>query len=185
MDIISHTLIGRALAASPKNSKRDIFIICFFAYLPDLPQLVTYIYLGLENSRRYLFPLTSDWNGLRAASPIWSALWEVPHGLIFLLVIILPIVLYFKITKMAFWAYAVHLIIDWFTHSGEWAVNILYPFASYKIEGFTDAWAWSIEKMLLSWILILVLIKILTLMLNQKKRANLLKRLRSGLGLSR
>lgn len=80
MDFVSHILIGRAFASSPKNSRKDIATITLFAFLPDLPSVFLYLYLGLLNSRPLLIPAHSDWNGFRVPNPAWSALWEIPHS---------------------------------------------------------------------------------------------------------
>jgi hypothetical protein len=160
MDIFSHVLIGRALATPPQNAKKDIWIITIFSYLPDLFQSVLYLYLGIINSRPFFFPLNSDWDGVRELHPFLSALWEVPHSIFFVLLVIAPIVYFFKFPKMALFGYIFHILIDLLTHSGEWATKLFYPF-SYKIEGFTNAWSWPIQSMVASWVILLVIIFVL------------------------
>jgi len=157
MDIGSHILFGRALATAPKISRRNIFLITFFSYLPDLPQTFTYIYLGFVNSRPYWFPLNSDWEGFRELYPFWIALWEIPHSLLFVFFVVFPVVYFLRLPKMALYAYLIHVIVDVFTHTGEWGSRIFYPF-SYQINGFTDAWSWPLSHMAISWTILVVII---------------------------
>ncbi len=169
MDLVSHVLIGRALGTPPKNSKKDVFWITFFSFLPDLPQIIIYIYLGFINSRAFFIPFNTDWDGFRDFNPVWSALWEIPHSVFFVLLVIFPIVLFFKLPKMALFVYALHIIIDLFTHSGEWGVKLFYPF-SYQIKGFTNAWSWSFADILLSWSILVIVIIIFHLSFRRKNK---------------
>jgi len=157
MDSISHILIGKLLASSPKYSKKAVFITAFFSFLPDLSSIPMYLYLGYIKARPFWIPYNSDWNGVRELRPVWSALWDIPHSLFFAVLIILPIILFFKLPKIAFFAYIFHIFIDIFTHTGEWAVKLFYPL-SYKIEGFTNAWTWPLWTMAISWLILIVLI---------------------------
>ncbi len=168
MDSISHILIGKLLASSSKYSKKAVLITAFFSFLPDLSSIPMYLYLGYIKMRPFWIPYNSDWNGLRESNPLRSSLWDIPHSLFFAVLIILPIVLYFKLPKIVFFAYLLHIFIDIFTHTGEWAVKPFYPF-SYKIEGFTNAWFWPLWAMALSWLILIVLIYIRKL-INKKAR---------------
>ncbi|MCX6721214.1 MAG: hypothetical protein NT026_01270 [Candidatus Staskawiczbacteria bacterium] len=129
----------------------------FFSFLPDLGQIPFYIFLGWKNARPFFFPLNSDWNGARALYPFLTALWDIPHSFFFAFLIILPIILFFKLPKISFFAYLLHLIIDIPTHSGEWAVKPFYPI-NYTFGGATNAWALPIWAMIIFWIIFLLII---------------------------
>jgi hypothetical protein len=91
---------------------------------------------------------------VRAAHPVWSALWEVPHGLPFLFAAVVPLVLWLRLPKLAIAAYASHLLLDVVTHTGEWAVRPFFPWGP-AVEGVTDAWAWPLPWMAVSWAVLL------------------------------
>lgn len=157
MDIISHALIGRILALQPKNSKKQILLIIFFSLLADILSLLLYFYVGYLNKRLFWMPKNSDWQGIRVLHPYWTAIGDIPHSLIFLILIIIPLVIFLKLPKINIWAYFIHILFDIPTHTGEWAIRIFYPL-NYKIEGFTDAWAWPVSKILISWFILFGLI---------------------------
>ena len=155
MDLVSHALVGNIFKeASRVNSIRDKIIVVSFAFLPDLPVLLVYLLLGHEKGRPYWIPYNSDWMGVRAAHPIWAALWEIPHSLLFLILVIAPLVVWLKWPKMAIASYLSHIVLDIPTHTGEWAVKPLFPL-SLSTSGFTDAWAWPIPYMVISWLVLL------------------------------
>lgn len=156
MDIISHILIGKIISFN-KNLKTQIWAM-FFSFLPDLFQLPAYIYLGYINNRMFFIPKNIDWNHTRNLYPFLHAItWEIPHSIFFAVIIILPIILFFKLPKIALFAYIFHLIIDIPTHSGEWAMKPFYP-SNYTFNGFTDVWAWPIWAMALLWIVLIFII---------------------------
>jgi hypothetical protein len=157
VDFISHILVGGILSVLKKFKKLEIYWIIFFSVLADIPQIFLYLYLGVTNSRLFFIPLNSDWTGFREVTPLVDLLWEFPHSLLFVFIIILPIILYFKLPKMAFVAYLGHIFIDIFTHTGEWAVEPLYPL-QYKFLGFTNVWSWPLHLVLLLWILLILII---------------------------
>jgi len=160
MDFVSHALMGRVLASSPTTSKRDLWVIILFSVMPDIPHIANYLYLGYIKKRPLWIPHNSDWAGFRTLHPIGSALWEIPHSVIFLVLIIVPIVLILKLPKLALVAYSLHLLVDIATHTGEWSLKLFYPF-DYTIEGFTDAWAWRLPYLIISWAALAILIIIL------------------------
>jgi len=152
MDIISHALIGNIISLPQKKSR--LWVI-FFSVLPDLTQIPFFLYLGYLNARPFFFPLEKDWDGARALHPFLNIIYEIPHSFFFVFLIILPIVLFFKLPKLAFFAYIFHLLIDLPTHtSGEWAMKPFWPF-QYTFPGFTDAWAWPAYMLLISWIVLI------------------------------
>jgi membrane-bound metal-dependent hydrolase YbcI (DUF457 family) len=163
MDIISHLLVGRALAELGNYSPSQITAITLFAALPDAPQIPLYAYVGYKHKRFLDVPKNSDWlrEHFRDKHPFWSALWEVPHSLWFLLFVVTPVVIFFKLPLMAAVAYGSHLLADIFTHKGEWAVKIFYPFKK-KIHGYTNGWAWNIQSMLALWVILLFIIWLLS-----------------------
>lgn len=144
MDIVSHLLIGRALAELGNYSPSQVAAITLFAALPDAPQVPLYLYVGYKHKRFMDIPKNSDWlrEHFRSRHPSWAALWEVPHSLWFLLFIVTPLVVYFKLPLMAAVAYGLHLAADIFSHKGEWAVKPLYPL-KFKAHGYTNGWAWT------------------------------------------
>lgn len=154
MDIVSHALIGTVIAAK-KHSRKLTYVAAFFSFLPDLTQIPLYLIVGKFADRWLWIPQNIDWIGFRELHPLWSMLWEIPHSFFFLLLIIVPIVFWFKIPKIAIAAYGLHIIIDLFSHSGEWAVKPFYPL-SFSVSGFTDAWAWHWQSMLVSWLILIV-----------------------------
>lgn len=161
MDIVSHILIGKIVSFfNRKTKKADIFAM-LFSFLPDLTQIPFYIYLGFENMRPFLFPYNSDWNGGKIFHPFLTILWEIPHSFFFLFLIILPIVIFLKLPKIAFFAYFFHLLIDILTHSGEWAIKPFYP-SSLIIDGFTNGWAWSTSWLFSSWLILSLIVILLS-----------------------
>lgn len=162
MDIVSHAILGGAINLGLKEpqTRKKILTNIIFALLPDFSLFFVFFYVGFINNRPFLIPFNSDWNGFRSASPMLTALWEIPHSFFFALIIILPIILILKLPKTAFWAYCSHIFTDLFTHAGEWAVKPFFPF-SYEFNGFTNAWAWNFSSMTFLWVMILASIFIL------------------------
>lgn len=153
MDILSHLLIGLILASLLRCNRKKTFLIMLFSIIPDLFQIPLYLYVGYENARFLWIPLSVDWIGFRLVHPILSLLWEIPHSFFFAMLVGSLVVFVFKLPKEVFLAYVLHLVIDIFTHSGEWALKPFYPF-SYVINGFTDVWAWPLYAIIISWILL-------------------------------
>ena len=151
MDIVSHLLVGRALAELGNYTPAQITAITAFAALPDAPQIPLYAYVGYCHKRFLDIPKNSDWlrEHMRQRHHYWCMLWEIPHSLWFLFLIVTPLVIYFKLPLMSAAAYGSHLLADWFTHKGEWALKPFYPF-KFKAHGYTNGWAWSIPSMLSS-----------------------------------
>ena len=162
MDIVSHVLIGGALAVPVANSAQEVGIITLFSVLPDLFQIPLYLRIGSLYHRSFWISHSYDWKGFRKAHPLWSELWEIPHSLLFLVFIVVPLVMIFDLPLMAMAVYFLHIFVDGFTHRGEWALKPLYPF-SYKERGFTNAWAWGGRRMVISWIVLGVTIVFLKL----------------------
>ena len=159
------------MATPSETSRRNIYIITFFSFLPDLSQITIYLYLGLINSRLFFIPLNADWDGFRVLHPSWSSIWEIPHSIFFALLLIFPIILIFKLPKMALVSYLSHIFIDLFTHAGEWGIKIFYPLP-YKIDGFTNAWSWSFINIFSSWIILTLIIIILRIFFRYKTSIN-------------
>ncbi len=160
MDILSHAIMGKILAtkkvSDKKESRKIMYTGIFFSLLPDLAQIPLYLVVGYFAGRSFWFPQIIDWVGFRAAHPMWTMLWEIPHSVFFLILIIIPIVIWFKLPRIAIVAYGFHIFIDLFSHTGEWAVKPLYPF-NFTIPGFTDGWAWPWWGMIISWIVLLLI----------------------------
>lgn len=167
MDVISHILIGKIISFFDRKTKKAGFWAMLFSFLPDLGQIPFYIYLGIENIRPFLFPYNADWNNARNLHPFLTALWEIPHSFIFIFFVILPVVVFFKIPKIAFFAYLLHVIIDIPTHAGEWAIKPFYPI-NYTTNGFTNAWAWPIFSFFYSWIILFLIAALLSFFFKKK-----------------
>ncbi len=158
MDLVSHALIGKIFQVSSKLANfRAKFIVVLFAVVPDFPVLLVYLLLGREKGRPYWIPHSLDWIGIREAHPIWSAMWEVPHSLLFLILVVCPLVLWRRWPRIAIAAYLSHVLVDLPAHTGEWAVKPFYPFG-LRVDGFTDAWAWPLRYLVLSWLLLMVIV---------------------------
>jgi hypothetical protein len=153
-------LIGRAIASSPKNSRMNIFWIIFFSIIPDLPVAITYLYLGILNSRPFGIALDSDWVGFKQIHNIFSSLYNTTHSFLFAIFLITPVIKYFKLPKIALLAYCLHIFSDLFTHSGEWSIKPFYPL-QYRVEGFSNVWAWPFWEMAVSWTVLLIIILLL------------------------
>jgi membrane-bound metal-dependent hydrolase YbcI (DUF457 family) len=159
MDTISHILMGKAISI-PEKSRKSTFWTIFFSLLPDLSLVPFFIYLGYINKRMFFIPHNSDWEGIRNLYPVLNSIQEIGHSFLFAFLIILPIIILFKLPKIAFGGYLLHLFVDLPTHTGEWAVKPFYPF-NYSVEGFTDAWSWPLYAMVISWIILSIAIVIL------------------------
>ena len=157
MDIISHGLIGKIIS-TPENDKRNIFWIIFFSVLPDFFLVPLYFVLGYENNRFLLFPKNADWIGASASHAFLYSFYDLSHSFIIAFIIVLPIILLFKLPKLAFIAYLFHILVDLPTHTGEWAIKIFYPLNNYSVKGFTDAWEWPIKYMAVAWLILAILI---------------------------
>jgi len=162
MDIVSHIIIGKIISFFDKKNKRAGLWAMFFSFLPDSFQVFAYIYLGYINNRAFFIPKNIDWNHTRSTYPVLHAFtWEIPHSIFFLSLIILPIIIFFKLPKIAFFAYLLHIIIDIPTHAGEWAIKPFYPI-NYAINGTTNAWAWPIPMFFYSWVILLFISTLLS-----------------------
>jgi len=178
MDLISHILVGKIISLSfkkksqikKKKEKKDFFAFLkkkknsllfwclFFSIAPDLLQPVFYFFLGCENNRFLFIPQNSDWSGARSRHPFLSVFTiDIPHSFLFAFLIILPLILIFKLPKRSFLAYLFHILADIPTHTGEWAIKVFYPF-NFSFNGFTDAWAWSLNYMFSAWLVLIGII---------------------------
>lgn len=159
MDLISHGLTGRLLSVNPKNSKRDVFLVILFSLLPDIFFSAFYFFLGYENQRFLSIPRNSDWANASILHPVLNSITgQIPHSLIFALLVILPIVLLFKLPRLAFFAYLTHILLDIPSHSGEWNVALFYPLSDFSINGLANFWQWPIKYMAVIWLALIVLI---------------------------
>jgi len=159
VDVVSHALVGRMLI-SRREKKWDIVLVTLASALPDFFQIPLYILVGHLYNRPYNIPLNSDWVGIRSNYPTWYLLWDIPHSLFFLILVVVPIVYYFKLNKLIILAYFSHIFLDVFTHTGEWSLKPFFPI-NFQISGFTDAWAWAYWKFIVVWgVLLLAIIGI-------------------------
>lgn len=98
-------------------------------------------------------------------------MWEIPHSVFCIVLMIVPLVLWLRLPKLTIVSYSSHLMLDLLTHTGEWAVKPFYPL-EWTVAGFADAWAWPIRDMMISWGVLATLIVSLALW----KKADLLWR---------
>lgn len=168
MDFVSHVLVGKLFQVkSQVDSLKNKLIVIVAAFAPDIPVLFVYLLLGHEKGRAFWIPYNSDWVGVRLAHPGWAAIWEIPHSIFFVLLIVIPLVLYFRWPKIAIASYLSHIALDLFTHTGEWGIKPFYPL-NFIVNGFTDAWAWPLPYMAISWLILLVAIYLSRRSLKQK-----------------
>ena len=154
MDIISHALVGTLF--SERNQSKEKLHHAFWGALPDIFQIPLYMFLGHKNSRLFWFPLSEDWIGVRGTYSSWVLFWEIPHSVLFVLVVVLPVVRKFDLPISVIWAYLSHLLLDILSHTGEWSVKPLFPL-DVAVEGFTDAWSWRPIFFPLSWLIIVLI----------------------------
>jgi len=175
MDIISHALIGKIFCffdkkvkgLNPKTNKN--WVVIFFAMLPDFVLIPFYAILGKENERFLWIAQNQDWVGSSIAHPLLTDIYNVTHSVFFASLIILPVVLILKLRKSAFFVYLTHIFIDIFTHRGEWTTKFLFPY-DFNINGFTNAWAWPVVSMIISWIILWAIILYLNIFFKKEKR---------------
>jgi hypothetical protein len=122
LDLLSHGLVGALFErAAPARSWKRRSLVIAFAMLPDLPVFGVYLLLGREKGRPFWIPHNADWSGVRGAHPWWSALWEIPHSLFFVALILTPVVLKLRLPKVAIAAWLSHILLDIPTHTGSGA----------------------------------------------------------------
>lgn len=155
VDFISHALIGGIISIFAKLNKKETWIVVFFSFLPDIIHSILYFYVGFLSGRPFFIPQTGDWVGFRESSPIAVLLNDVPHSIFFLLLVIVPLVLYFKLPKMAIAGYFSHIVFDLVSHTGEWSLRPFYPF-SLAVSGFSDVWTWPVFSLSILWIYIML-----------------------------
>jgi len=157
MDFISHGLVGITIGLlDNKKTKKKILATSFFSVLPDIFQIPYYLGLGYIKDRPFNWPKLEDWTNFRGVHPFLDAFWDIPHSFLFLVIIIIPLVKYFKKSNFYIYAYLSHILLDIPTHTGEWGVKVFYPL-NIKLNGFTDAWAWDYDYFFISWASLIVL----------------------------
>jgi hypothetical protein len=157
MDIVSHVLIGKLIANVTGVTPRDTNYIMLFSFLPDLTQIPLYLYLGYLKHRPFWIPCNSDWDNMRGQAKMFSMVWEIPHSILFVGFILLPLILILHLPLYLLLIYLAHIIIDLATHEGEWAIKPLYPM-QITIHGRSNAWSWPFKKILFSWVVLVALI---------------------------
>jgi len=159
MDAMSHALVGVAIATAGKYGVQEGALVVFFSVLPDIIQIPLYLKVGKESRRAFWIPKDSDWRGFRDKHPEWASVFDIPHSLFFLIPLYLAIVL-LHLPLILLFAYFLHIVLDIFTHRGEWKVKLFYPINA-SIDGIANAWSWSYGKMIASWAVLMVLIYLL------------------------
>jgi membrane-bound metal-dependent hydrolase YbcI (DUF457 family) len=152
MDVISHALIGEIIYLLSGGTTATNFLIILFAVIADIVHIPFYLILGKKNSRRFCIAKKQDWEGASVKYKFFTFLYNTTHSLFFTFLVISPVIIFFKLSIWCFLAYLSHIIVDIFTHKGEWAIKIFWPF-KFKINGLSNAWIWPIEKMANYWII--------------------------------
>lgn len=151
MDIISHALLGHLIGIHA--NKRNKIAATIFAAAPDFFQIPLYGIVGYFGNKPYLIPENGDWIGFRTSHPIFSLLWEIPHGLWMLILVgIIARKLNLHIWLMIA-AYGSHLATDMYTHTGEWAMKPFWPI-QITVSGVNDMWAWEFGHFAISWLVL-------------------------------
>ncbi len=157
MDIISHGLIGCAIGQFYcKTNVKKVGIAGMTAMLPDFFQIPYYLTLGYLCDRPFYIPYNEDWTGFRGQLPLLDLVWDVPHSLLFLVLVVVPIVKKFRLEKILILSYLSHIIADIPTHTGEWNLRYFFPL-EFTINGVTDAWKWNLTYLAISWIILVVI----------------------------
>jgi membrane-bound metal-dependent hydrolase YbcI (DUF457 family) len=157
MDIITHALIGEIIFLLSGGTPTTNFLIILFSVIADIVHIPFYLILGKKNNRKFYIAKKEDWEEIDKKYKFFTILYNITHSIFFAIFIILPVILFFKLSIWIFFAYLLHIIVDIFTHKGESAIKFFWPF-KFKIEGFSDAWTWPTKKMVHSWIIFTAII---------------------------
>lgn len=140
MDLISHGLINNLIFKSLPTNERWWAII--FGMLPDLISFSGV--MKLEFFKKLLFFKKIP----HAFIPLFVfKIYNITHSLVIWAIIFTVIwFLGFKIMAIAFIGWAVHIVIDIFTHSAKsFPTKIFWPLSDWNYSGFT----WSSAKFLI------------------------------------
>ena len=162
MDAMSHALVGVAIATAGRYGVQESALVVAFSVLPDIIQIPLYLRVGRGSGRMLWIPKDVDWEGFRNKHPGWSAFFDIPHSLFFLIPIFL-VIAWLHLPPIFLFVYLVHIILDVFTHQGEWKVKLFYPI-NISINGIANAWSWSYKKMIASWAILAALIYLLKIL---------------------
>ncbi|HIK01499.1 TPA: hypothetical protein H1008_00065 [archaeon] len=129
MKLLHHALAGLVLGWA---FGYDLWLSMLFSIGPDIPQaLILYPLLAYKH-KRIILPLDGDWKNFSKSA--WSHLYFAPHSLLFV-----AILSFSDFSAFFIGLYSLHILVDIPTHTGEWSIRLLWP-ASWKLEGFFDAW---------------------------------------------
>lgn len=112
MNIKYHIVCGVILDISFQTKG----IMTVFSILPDTPLLINEISL-IKNKRKF-----DEWD----ISNFTMILYKCTHSLL-----VLPLI--YKLHTFAWFAWLVHQVCDWFTHTGRFTAMPIFPF-SYKVK---------------------------------------------------
>jgi len=157
MDFISHALIGWIICLLSGANSNESFWIIFFSVIPDIVLIPVYIIMGRENKRFLWIAKNGDWTESNLKHPVWAAIYDATHSLFFALLVIYPFVLFSNLPILGLIAYLIHIAVDIFGHKEKWAIKIFYPL-KFKIKGFSNAWAWPVWALAISWGILLAII---------------------------
>jgi hypothetical protein len=149
MDAVSHVLMGGILAAhSPTGLTPSSFLLYgAMSLAPDLWFVPLGLKLGRDRGRRWWIPRAADWQGARARYPLWVALsWDLPYSLLANLLV--------AAVAGAPWLllpYWLHIVVDYGTHTGEWANRPFFPLSACALPARTSAWEWPLRRMAVAW----------------------------------
>jgi membrane-bound metal-dependent hydrolase YbcI (DUF457 family) len=152
MDGVSHVLMGCCIAAASQGGLTWHSAIAYGAMslAPDLFFVPLGVMLGREHHRTLWIPRAADWIGTRERRPLATVLsWDAPYSILGTIAVSLAIAKLLGLGLAI--AYALHIVIDYPTHAGEWAVRPAFPFSKRTFQGFANAWEWPLAKMAGAW----------------------------------
>jgi hypothetical protein len=115
-----HILIG-FLVSRVMRSDTSWCSLCIGSILPDVPMLALVCAYG---------------NNVTSWPPVaTTALYVIPHSLL-----VLPIVP----PRYRVW-YAIHIVLDLVSHTGQWGIQPFYPILSWRCQGMYDPWKYLME----------------------------------------
>ncbi|MBZ5710719.1 metal-dependent hydrolase [Nannocystis pusilla] len=152
MDIVSHALMGVILSTHFEDGLHagPAVQYALASLAPDFCFVRLGLKLGSERGRPLCIPHHEDWQGCRRRHPTWVAWsWDLPYSLLALTVL----------GALAWWggviglfvAYALHVVVDYFTHQGEWAMRPLFPLSTWEVPSISDSWEWPLRRCALAW----------------------------------
>ncbi len=128
MDPITHALFGYVLFGSPVN----IILLFIFTNLSDITSIPFRIYEVIRKNKFSFSYLFLD----DPPSKRYLTLYRTTHSLLFIFLVFF--ILSFSIGNyliLSLYSFS-HIILDFFSHSDEWATRLFYPFSDFHVNFF-------------------------------------------------